>query len=106
MTGYDPVFEPEHYKAMGAECPNCSHVLEPILFTKLLNFCLGNVVKYVLRADHKGKALEDLRKARNYLDIEIAHREISAAREHDPMLEAFGRWARTVHLGTLMNAEA
>jgi hypothetical protein len=40
-----------------------------------LNFCLGNVVKYVARAGRKGDALEDLRKARNYLEYEIARRE-------------------------------
>ena len=35
-----------------------------------LDFCLGNVIKYILR--HKSKAgLEDLNKARWYLDREI-----------------------------------
>lgn len=32
-----------------------------------LDFCLGNVVKYVARAGHKGQALEDLKKAQWYL---------------------------------------
>ena len=36
-----------------------------------LGFNLGNVVKYISRADHKGKRLEDLKKARAYLDREI-----------------------------------
>ncbi len=36
---------------------------------------LANVVKYVLRAGHKGSALEDLKKARHYLDEAIAQRE-------------------------------
>lgn len=36
-----------------------------------MNFNLGNVVKYVSRAGRKGDALEDLRKARQYLDFEI-----------------------------------
>ncbi len=40
-----------------------------------LNFSCGNVVKYVVRAPHKGKHLEDLRKAREYLDFEIARVE-------------------------------
>ncbi|MBC7906906.1 MAG: DUF3310 domain-containing protein [Rhodospirillaceae bacterium] len=40
-----------------------------------LNFCLGNVVKYVARAGRKGDALEDLRKAREYLDFEISSLE-------------------------------
>lgn len=39
-----------------------------------LGFCLGNVVKYILR--HKDKAgLEDLKKARWYLDREITRQE-------------------------------
>ena len=36
-----------------------------------LNFHLGNTVKYIARADHKGMRLEDLRKARWYLNREI-----------------------------------
>lgn len=39
-----------------------------------LGFCLGNVIKYILR--HATKAgLEDLKKARWYLDREISRRE-------------------------------
>lgn len=37
-----------------------------------LGFCLGNAVKYIVRAGKKGDALEDLRKARWYLDSEIS----------------------------------
>lgn len=33
-----------------------------------LNYHLGNVVKYVARAEHKGNTLDDLKKARWYLD--------------------------------------
>lgn len=33
-----------------------------------LGFHLGNVIKYVLRSKYKGKELEDLKKARWYLD--------------------------------------
>lgn len=40
-----------------------------------LGFCLGNVVKYIARAGRKGDALEDLRKARWYLDREISNLE-------------------------------
>jgi hypothetical protein len=39
-----------------------------------LGFHLGNVVKYVLRAEHKN-GLEDLKKARWYLDRLIQQRE-------------------------------
>lgn len=37
-----------------------------------LGFCLGNVVKYIARAGRKGDRLSDLKKARWYLDREIA----------------------------------
>lgn len=40
-----------------------------------LGFCLGNTVKYIARAGKKGDALEDLKKARWYLDHEIQERE-------------------------------
>lgn len=36
-----------------------------------LNFNRGNIVKYVLRAPHKGKELEDLIKCRDYIEREI-----------------------------------
>ena len=39
-----------------------------------LGFCLGNAVKYISRAGKKGDAIEDLKKARWYLDREIASR--------------------------------
>jgi hypothetical protein len=40
-----------------------------------LGFCLGSVIKYISRAGKKGDALEDLKKARWYLDREIANLE-------------------------------
>lgn len=33
-----------------------------------LGFHLGNVVKYIARAEHKGRKVEDLKKAQWYLD--------------------------------------
>jgi hypothetical protein len=63
---HDPVKRPEHYTFGGVE------VIE---ITKHLSFCLGNVVKYCARAGRKGDALEDLQKAKKYLDYEIARLE-------------------------------
>jgi hypothetical protein len=40
-----------------------------------LGFCLGNAVKYISRAGKKGDVLEDLKKARWYLDREIQNQE-------------------------------
>jgi hypothetical protein len=43
-----------------------------------LGFHLGNAVKYIARAGKKGAAIEDLKKARWYIDrvIEMAEREV------------------------------
>lgn len=40
-----------------------------------LGFYLGNTVKYISRAGRKGSRLEDLKKARQYLDWEIEKEE-------------------------------
>ena len=64
----DPVNHPAHYAAhpSGVEC---------IVITEHMSFCLGNVFKYLWRAGHKGPALEDMKKARWYLDREITRLE-------------------------------
>ena len=36
-----------------------------------LNFSLGNAIKYILRSPYKGNQIEDLEKARWYIDREI-----------------------------------
>jgi hypothetical protein len=40
-----------------------------------LGFSLGNAVKYIARSAHKGSRLEDLKKARWYLEREISNAE-------------------------------
>ena len=42
-----------------------------------LNFHIGNVVKYVTRAKHKGTELQDLKKAMWYLQREIDRLEVN-----------------------------
>mgnify|MGYP001773270490 FL=1 len=66
----DMVNHPPHYTDTGVRC-KCGEPIEVIQVTRELNFCLGNVVKYVLRAGKKGAAIEDLKKARRYIDFEI-----------------------------------
>jgi hypothetical protein len=61
---HDPVTNPEHYTWL----PNN---LEVIDITEWFNFRLGNALKYILRSGRKADALEDLKKARWYLDREI-----------------------------------
>jgi hypothetical protein len=63
-TEPDNVNSPAHYKAGGIETID-------FIEAKELGYNLGNVIKYVSRADHKGKKLEDLKKAEWYLAREI-----------------------------------
>jgi len=58
------VDHPEHYQANGIET---IEVIEGYN----LNFNLGNVIKYILRADKKGNKKQDLEKAQWYLKREI-----------------------------------
>jgi hypothetical protein len=61
----DPVDHPAHYKVGGIETID-------FIEAKKLNYNIGNVVKYLTRADYKGNRLEDLRKAQWYLTREIS----------------------------------
>ena len=69
-TETDMVNNPPHYTAhpSGIEC---------IQVTEHMSFNVGNAVKYLWRCDHKGNALEDLKKARFYVQREIERREIA-----------------------------
>ena len=60
----DNVNHPRHYTThpSGVEC---------IQITEHMGFNLGNAVKYIWRADLKGKQVEDLRKAVWYINREI-----------------------------------
>jgi hypothetical protein len=60
----DPVNNPAHYTVGGIETID-------FIEAKKLGYNLGNVIKYLTRADHKGNKLEDLRKAQWYLTREI-----------------------------------
>jgi hypothetical protein len=60
----DTVNHPPHYKVGGIE------VID-FIEAKGFNYRLGNVVKYISRADHKGDRLENLKKAQWYLNREI-----------------------------------
>jgi Protein of unknwon function (DUF3310) len=70
----DVVNHPTHYTShpSGVEC---------IQITEHMGFNLGNAIKYVWRADlkHDDGGIQDLAKARFYIDREIARRERVAA---------------------------
>jgi hypothetical protein len=71
-TMSDAVNHPAHYG--GADNP---YEAIKVIDAWGLGFCLGNTVKYISRAGKKGAALEDLKKARWYLDREISEQEKS-----------------------------
>lgn len=84
----DNVTHPDHYTWHPA--------VECIAVTQWFNFNLGNVIKYVWRAGKKDSAtqLEDLRKARQYLDFEIGRIEGGKALpevEHEGWVTAMNR---------------
>lgn len=63
----DPVNHPAHYTShpSGIEC---------IEVTQHMGFNIGNAVKYLWRADLKNDAIEDLKKAKWYIEQELRKR--------------------------------
>ena len=70
----DMINHPPHYTSSPARC-TCGRQIECIDVTRHMGFNLGNAVKYLWRADLKGAAMDDLRKAAWYISDEIAKRE-------------------------------
>ena len=70
---HDPVNHPKHYTShpSGIEC---------IQITEHMSFNIGNAIKYLWRADEKGAPIEDLEKARWYLDREIKKRKANESK--------------------------
>lgn len=64
----DLVNKPPHYRVGGIETID-------FIEAKNLSYHLGNAVKYISRAYYKENPLQDLKKARFYLDREIVRRE-------------------------------
>lgn len=62
----DAVNHPPYYKVGGIETID-------FIEAKGLDYNLGNVIKYVTRAEHKGNKLQDLEKARWYLERAISN---------------------------------
>lgn len=72
----DPVNHPSHYT---------QYPVEVIELTRHMSFTRGNAVKYVARAGFKGgpeKELEDLKKAKWYLDDDIKQLEKKLAEKN------------------------
>jgi len=75
----DAVNHPKHYTShpSGIEC---------IQVTEHMNFCIGNAIKYLWRADDKNHPIEDLHKAVWYVKREIQRREREACQKADEEL--------------------
>ena len=72
----DSVEHPSHYNAGSVEAIDA---IKSALGDAFLDYCRGNVLKYVWRCRHKGNTLEDLRKAAKYLEWAIGEAEKSEA---------------------------
>ena len=68
----EQVDHPKNYNAKpsGVEC---------ITVVENMSFNVGNAMKYLWRADEKGAPIQDLEKARWYIDREIAKRKAAAS---------------------------
>lgn len=68
VSKHDSVNHPSHYTSVvpGIECID---VVEHMTFLR------GNAIKYLWRAGAKGDIIEDLKKARWYIDREISNLE-------------------------------
>lgn len=73
MVSNESVDHPAHYTAhpSGVEC---------IQVVEHVGFNLGNAVKYIWRADLKGSAVDDLRKAIWYIERELQRRDAGSGR--------------------------
>lgn len=78
----DNVEHPSHYNAGSVETIDA---IKSALGDAFLDYCRGNVIKYVWRCRHKGKLLEDLRKAAKYLEWAIAESESEKPSKPQPL---------------------
>ena len=84
----DLVNHPAHYTShpSGVEC---------ITVTEHMGFCIGNAVKHLWRADEKGAAIQDLEKARWYVDREIDLRRrmlVGPDKAPNPVIDPTDGW--------------
>ena len=74
----DNVNSPSHYQMAGLNIEVIDVIRSVLGDEKFEGYCRGNVIKYILRADKKNE-IEDLKKARVYLNWEIESKEKSQA---------------------------
>lgn len=86
----DAVVHPSHY--------NMYDGIEIVDLAEQMNFNKGNAVKYITRAEFKGKEIEDLEKARYYLKKEIkrikrAEKKAAKAKAWEEAIQALKHYA-------------
>lgn len=84
---HDNINRPAHYTShpSGVEC---------ITITEHMGFNLGNAMKYIWRADLKNSAIEDLRKAKWYIERELRLRSIRSSSNVQDTYDEVEAWER------------
>jgi iron-sulfur cluster repair protein YtfE (RIC family) len=78
----EAVNHPQHY---GGE--NNQYEAIKVIEAWELDFCLGNTVKYISRAGKKDNIVQDLKKAKWYLERKIDQLETSNSNEPQPKIK-------------------
>lgn len=73
----DMVHNPDHY------CSGRKHQPKDVIRDWGLNFNLGSAVKYIARAGRKDDIIQDLEKAKEYIDFELAALEAEKAEQEE-----------------------
>ena len=80
-TNHDPVNHPSHYTSGSIECIEA--IKESMSFEGFCGFLKGNVQKYLWRYQNKNNPLEDLKKARWYINKLIETVESKESNKND-----------------------
>jgi hypothetical protein len=68
---HDAVSHPKHYTSSPAACRGCGRPIECIDVIEHMALSVGTAVKYLWRQGLKDDAIQDLEKARQYIEFEI-----------------------------------
>ena len=68
---YDPINHPVHYTSSPAVCSNCRQPIECIDIIEHMPLNVGSAIKYLWRRELKGDLVENLRKAKWFVEREI-----------------------------------
>ena len=81
----DPVKSPSHYNQGKYKCPKCDTGIECITIAQEMPYNLGAAVKYIWRHKDKGNPIQDLEKAKQYIQFEIDRLKLQEDKEQPPM---------------------